>query len=59
MTGLADGFKESLLSLGITSDSIKESFDLFVEGLKIGFDARHGLGAQLSPICPKRDSSTR
>ena len=26
-------------SLGITSDSIKESFDLFVEGLKIGFDA--------------------
>ncbi len=39
VTGLADGFKESLLSLGITSDSIKESFDLFVEGLKIGFDA--------------------
>ena len=39
VTGLADGFKESLSSLGITSDSIKESFDLFVEGLKIGFDA--------------------
>jgi hypothetical protein len=39
VTGLAGGFKESLSSLGITSDSIKESFDLFVEGLKIGFDA--------------------
>ena len=39
VSGLADTFKESLSSLGITSDSIKESFDLFVEGLKIGFDA--------------------
>jgi hypothetical protein len=37
--GIVDKFKESLSSLGITSDSIKEAFDLLIAGLQIGFDA--------------------